>query len=208
MSVDTKAFIATPCKDIFFVAARVQRALDALIRPLRINALRSEKPNSYQLTTVELCPDSAIVRFHFQYEGHNRTMWLFFDCDCDRVEYAPQSLTLSMGCSGRSDLFIKTAAHALSMLGPVYYDYNDCDEVPWALLQEQPALNFVSACRLRVASVSQHSLRQWLTCFDQGLMRPGTVEEVVGIPRQQAEELLAMPYQEAQTALKQLVAQY
>lgn len=207
MSVNTKAFIATPCKDICFVAARVQRALDALIRPLWKSNLRSDAPAQYQLTTTELCPDSALVRFHFQYEGQNRTMWLFFDCDCDRVEYAPQSLTLSMGCSGRSDLFIKTAAHALSMLGPVYYDYNDCDDVSWELLQEQPALNFVSACQQRVASVSQHSLKQWLACYDQKLLRPGAFEEIVGIPRQQAEELLGMPYQDAQNALKQLVAQ-
>lgn len=158
MGVCTKGFVLTPCKDVLLIAALVQGGLDRIIndaarkRYPRQLAVRNEE---FRTCKVVLSPSSGLAQVGFTYDGEVRMLWLFFDCDCDNVKFGPQSISMSLGCNGRSELFMRVALHALSSLGPAYLDLDDGDDVGPALLDE-PQCSMLDAVGLGYLSPYQY----------------------------------------------------
>lgn len=165
MPVNTGGAVATSCKEFFLVSDAVHRALRSLITVDRDIAFPEHKgfrrfakevKAQFEEPELRVIPDSHMVQFTFRFHGHMRTLSLFFRCDCDNKDWAPKSLSLSMGASGESELFVKTALHALSMLGPIRYtacntrdEYDSWTEAPITVLQGA-ALRYWSPLQLDV----------------------------------------------------------
>lgn len=170
MSVDTKGVVLTHYKDVLVITALVERAVSKVVneeRELMFPAVRrwDEKvQEQFRTPDVTLRPESGMVDFGFRFRGENRSLKLFLTCDCDHLELAPKSVSLSIGCWGSSDIIMQSALHALSLLGPAYYDYNDCDSLDLAPLQEvRPTL--LEAVRLDY--VNDIFLDDWLERFEE-----------------------------------------
>lgn len=205
MGVDTKGFVATRCKDVFFAVGLVENALNALIQPhakeARLAVRGTEKEPQYRTVDANLISRSQTVQLHFTYEGEHRTLWMNFTCDCDHKDVTPASISLSLGCWGQSELFMKTALRALSPLGDVYYDYSDCDSIDPAKLDIAP-LTFVTACAAGAESPYPSELEVWKNLFNEGKLRAGTFDDVVGMSAETADELLSAPWETANEKLK------
>lgn len=192
MGVSTKGFVLTNCKNVFFVSHAVSRALNRLIRSrsgIRGFAFTQEQREQWSWVKMELSDLSDCVSFRFTFDGQHRTLRLNFDCDCDNVEYGPASLSMSLGCNGEAELLVRTALRACSMLGPTYFDANDCDDIDSALIEQAP-LNFIQACVEGVASATEGAIGEWLAVYDS--LDPVTrvpLPEFLGLDEQ---ELLAV----------------
>lgn len=159
MSVDTKGAIATPCKEFFLVAEAVEGALTQLVREelavvlpdvKGLQRYRPEVREQFQEPSSRISASSQMLMVDFVYRSEKRTFTVFFGCDVDNKDWAPHSLSFSMGCSGNSPLFMKTVLYALSMLGPVRYlecdtrsEYDAWTEEPLTVL-EAAALKYIS----------------------------------------------------------------
>lgn len=141
MGVDTKGFVLTDCKDAMLVGQLLMRSIDKLI----VQGRKAEFPEArwagneevrarWQQVRIELKPETAMLSLDFVYAGEKRTLNVFFDCDCDQVEHGPSSLSMSLGCWGSSELLMRTALTALSVLGTPWLDVNDSDSVDAAPL--------------------------------------------------------------------------
>lgn len=201
MGVDTKGFVATSCKDVCFVINKVERALNALIRPKRKAARGTEEELQYELVTAELSSESHLVRLGFTYAGEERMMWVFFRCDSDHADITPRSISLSMGCWGQSELFMKTALQALTMLGPVYYDRNDSDDAGYVRLSFEP-LTYVAACAEKSETPSPRTLGQWMELFDAGGLHSRDCQTAIGLSEEEVAVFLNSAYETAQPVLK------
>lgn len=238
MGIDTKGFIATPCKDVFFIVGLVENALNALIKPhvphpifgrrakepaepkvnietvttaryidvtVKVDPPVEEELPAYKLVKLEMTPSSQMVRFHFSYAGEHRTLWMFFDTDCDRKQYSPTSISMSLGCWGQSDLFMQTALRALSPLGDTYFDHNDCDDIEFAKMDDAPH-TFISACQARYEVAYASTLEKWKQLYDAGLLRKGSFEEVLGMSEATYQEIQDASYEQGQAKLEALGA--
>jgi len=207
MGVDTKGFVATKCKDVFFVVGLAEEALNNLIRPharaTRFAGKSAEDPPRYRTVSTKLHASSEGVELDFTYEGEQRTLRMYFTCDCDNTDYAPASISLSLGCWGQSELYMKAVLQALSPLGDAYFDFSDSDDVDPAKLDSAP-LTFISACVTNVESPFPTRLGTWKRLFDAGLLRSGTCEEVIGMPSEEVERLTTMPWEAAREELSAL----
>lgn len=141
MGVDTKGFVLTDCKDAMLVGQLLMRSLDKLIAQGR----KAEFPEArwagneeirarWQPVSVELKPEMAMLSLDFVYAGEKRALKVFFDCDCDQSDYGPSSLSMSLGCWGSSELLMRTALTALSLLGTAWLDVSDSDSIDAAPL--------------------------------------------------------------------------
>jgi hypothetical protein len=213
MGVDTKGVVATKCSDVFFVVHLAEEALNKLIRPQVRAALfagrTAEKSSKNRTVSTRLLAESEGVQLSFAHEGEDRTLHMYFvsahdDDDDDEDEGHPRIL-LSMGCWGKSELYMKTVLQALSPLGDVYFDYSDCDDVDKALLEAEP-LTFVTACAAGIESDFPTRLSKWNKLFDAGLLRAGTREEVLGLPTAEIERLTSIHWETAHPELKAICA--
>jgi hypothetical protein len=168
MSVCTKGVVVTPFKNVMLVCCLVESALNTLIsteRKIRYpdGTPRQEARERYRNIEFSLSASMGMVRATFTFDGDRRSLSIFFDCDSDHSELAPRTLSMSMGCSGESELFVKTTLHALSILGPAYFDENDCDDIELAPLLE-PRPNIVQAVALGYLRARQ--VDDWAEAFD------------------------------------------
>lgn len=223
MGMDTKGAVITACKDAFFAIEMVEAALNGLIQPhlpkfpwqtsrrsseeATADAVKPEKKAKpdYAKVKVDFKARDRLVKFNFTYAGEQRMLWLFFDCDSSNVEFGPKSLTLSMGCWGQSDLFMKTALQALSPLGPVYFDHNDCDDIDKALWDISP-LTFVSACQKGLVSAGSFDLENWNKLYTSGGFGSRSVEEVFGMSENKVKAIIAAPYEDSRALTEAICA--
>ena len=197
MGVDTKGFLLSDCKDVLLLSNLVGQAIHGLIFAECKTVLgeaglkRSQKAREmFGYPEMVLKPDSGMLSICFTFHGERRTMDMFFDCDCDRIEYGPKSISLTLGCFGYSDLFMKTVLHALSMVGPVYFDHNDCDDTPFALLDERvpPVLGAVS-----LDYIKDSRFPDWVEHYDAGKVGAGkSFDEFFGAPEALVREVCAI----------------
>jgi len=209
MTVNTKGFVLTRCKDVFFVCQRIEHALNELLRPgARAYRFAENKTPDQEFRTCSMAlrATSGAVGFTFTDAGDTRTMTVNFECDIDQKAYGPESISISMGCRGKSDVYVKTALQAISMLGDVYFDACDSDEVGPALL-ELPAVNFISACEDGSELGSCVSLARWSTLQQKGDI-PGTPERVLGMSAQKAFKIMSSDYDESARLIGELVDAY
>jgi hypothetical protein len=197
MPVDTKGFVLTDCKDVLLISNLVGQAIHGLILAECRTVLgeaglkRSQKARDmFGYPQYELKPDLGMLDISFTFHSEKRSMTLFFDCDSDREAYGPHSISIKLGCFGYSDLFIKTALHALSMLGPVYFDHNDCDDIDFALLEERvpPVLGAVS-----LDYIKDSRFPDWVEYYDAGRVGAGKpFEAFFGAPETAVREVCAI----------------
>lgn len=214
MATGTKGFVLTKCKDVFFVCDRIERALNKLIQPGWKEQLFSAqskageaKPPQFVRVSATLSAGSGLVQFHFTYKGENRTLWLNFHCDYDQRSYGPSSISMSLNRWGESELFVKTALQAISMLGPVYFDADDCDETPPAVLAVTPD-SFISACATGAEYGSFVTLGQWHKLCQRGEMRQGSFKDWLGMDVVTLNSILRADYPTSQAIIDNLVQDY
>ncbi len=178
MGVDTKGFTLTDCKDVLRIGALIERTLNHLIiaekrlrYPDRKDFVRKEAREQFRTCTLELLPTSGAVRYDFVFDGEQRTLTLNFTCDCDHVDYGPQSVSMSLGCWGRSGLFIKSALHALTLVGDSWYDENDGDNISYAPLDERKVTVLAA---VQLGYLSAYAVSEWVRDFDKGLVGTGS----------------------------------
>lgn len=213
MATGTKGFVMTKCKDVFFVCDRIERALNKLIQPgwkeqLFAPQASAEKAHpQFERVSMGLSASSGSVQFRFAYKGEYRTLCVNFQCDWDQREYGPASISLSLNHWGESELFMRTALESISMLGPVYFDANDCDDVPPAPLEVVPP-SFISACAAGDEYGSFVTLRQWHAVCQRGEMRDGTFQDWLGMSVSTLNEILKADYPTSQALIDNLVNEY
>ncbi len=194
MGVDTKGFVLTPCKDVMRIGGLVAGAIDRLISEERNIVLpkgtRRWSPKAtemFQETRLELIPASEMLRATFRFHKEERCVHVFFGCDCDQKNYGPKSISFSMGAWGQSELYAKAIVHALSLVGPGFYDLNDCDDIDPQRLDE-PQLSVLGAMAL--GYVSHTALDDWIAVWRSGVIGDGrSADEFFGMPFEQAMEL-------------------
>lgn len=144
MTVWTKGVVATDHKDVFEIASVAEQALIDLIRrraheacPGGIRA-HPEFFQNFVFPRIVMKPSSGAVEFNFTCDGAHRSLTLNFTCDCDHLDVAPRSLSMLMGASGNSELYVTSVLEALSLWGPVHFDANDSDEIDMDRLDVEP----------------------------------------------------------------------
>lgn len=135
MTVNTDGLIVTKVKEVQLIGNLLHRAFTKLVR----HGIKTDFPGAkgmfdealrhlYRLPTVSLSDDAETLLLNFKFRGTSRTLNLFLHCDSDNQMFGKHSLSLSLGCFGNSEEFMKLALLALSPLGPTWYDANDCDD--------------------------------------------------------------------------------
>jgi len=216
MSITTRGVVATKCKDVFFVIDRVTRALDKFLKTEHKAKLIKERGadapplKGFQaIVGLKLCEATIVtgsdaVQIHFSHNDDKRMLWVHFGCDGDNEDIAPNSLSLSMGYWGESSMYIQIALESLSMLGPVYYDQNDCDDTPYLSLPA-PELTYLKACATGLEHPSIFSLKKWVRLNDSGMMLDVPVSKMIGVEPGVFKDLIQMSYEEAKSALEELI---
>ena len=196
MSVDTKGVIATPVKDVLAVSAIIEQALNRLIRRARLVAYPDRHVideavlNEFKNVSTSLSYGASFVRMDFIYKGEHRNLNVHFDCDSDSKAIAKESLILSLGLWGSSELIMRTVLHALSVFGEAYIDVNDSDSVDIAKV-EVPRLTLFQA--LAHQYLSAYQLERLVEKFQQGkLGMEGSLEDFLGISEERFNELMAI----------------
>lgn len=194
MGVDTKGVLVSRCKDVLLTSELVSRAIDRLVLeerhivyPSASNGVAAR--GDFSTCSLNLSPDIGLVSFNFVFRGEARSLKLFYTCDCDHTDLGAQSLSLMLGCHGHSVLFMKTALHALSLLGTAYVDDNDCDSVDAAPLGERP-LTVLGAVQLGYIRAS--SFCDWVEAWAAGSIGDGrSFEAYFGMDEATAYKLTA-----------------
>jgi hypothetical protein len=156
MGCDTKGVLLTSSKNVMAVCSVVGYALDRLIQNEQkalfpeVRFFNEESRAKFQKVKWVLNPSTESVSGVFRYHGEDRQLFVTFSCDVDNLKWAPQSISMSMGSWGHSDTLMLAVLYALSIFGPVVYDYNDCDSIDAALLDER--LNIMQLLALQVVS--------------------------------------------------------
>ena len=195
MGVDTKGFVLSRCKDVLLIGTVVHNAINHLVLdekrvryPTRIEVCSKEARDAFQTCKMTLDPGIGMLTVDFTFCNARRSLKLFFTCDCDHAEYGPKSVSVTLGCFGHSELFIKSALHALSLFGPAYFDANDCDDVDNAPLGENP-LTVLAAVKLGYIRMSD--VATWLEAWDASQFNDGrTFKEFFGTTETVIRELV------------------
>lgn len=206
MTRDIKGFVATPCKDPFFVADKVSRALDQFLlnhgqggtEPV---AGRRHRNPIHRPCRVAMAPSIRALSVQFAFEGEDRTLWVHFDCDEDYDDLVPACLVICVTPGNGSDVLMRTALRALSMLGRAFLDAGT--EPPEAVLMLPPT--YASACAQRLEVSSPSTLQDWYSLLRRGQLRGGDAETVIGLSEVQIRRVLDLPYREGKSALDQLL---
>lgn len=195
MGVNTKGIVATPCKDVFFVTALVERSMNALIRKaakddgLRFRLSTPDSPYRSCDTTLDSCGE--LLSTTFRYKGEQRRLLTLFSCDCDHKDIALQSLSLMLDCAGRSDLFMKTVLRPLSVLGPVYYQ--ECDSIGSPELLPGEPMTYIQAYREGLVSPYDRPFHHWFKvmeeCNQHRSASPAQIKQFFGLPVETVLEL-------------------
>lgn len=207
MSVCTKGFVATRNKSVFFVCSLVERSLNRLIGSafdaMKANRSRPKDQPYSRLVETELLADSQTVRFRFTHEGDTRALMMFFACDLDNKERADASISMSLGDSGQSRLYVETVLKSLRALGPVFF--MPCDSVgePWQELN-LPAVTYLDAVRQRFVQPGPVSLTQWMQEARTGTLDERDVSAVLGFPEAEAFALLKESYDVVAARVREL----
>lgn len=164
MGVVTRGVILTPFKDVFAICSLAERAINKVINEEKKLMFPGERPWSskclefFANAKTTISPESELLDCSFRFQGENRALKIFLGCDCDNAELGPKSLSLSLGLWGSSELLVKTVLHALSVIGPAYFDLNDSDDVDLAPMAEKRP-NLLQAVKLGYMAISQ--LEDW-----------------------------------------------
>ncbi len=165
MSTNTKGFVATPCKNVFFIAHLVERSLDRLIR----DTAKAEggyegrfllNTDLFSLVDTRLRADTFCVDAVFKFRGESRTLSIFFDCDSDHTNYCDKSIVVVLGAWGSSVLLIRTVLEALSAFGPVYISENDDKKDDYEPLSVD-RMTYVRAVSKKIVPRSIYELKRW-----------------------------------------------
>lgn len=181
MSVLCKGVVLTPEKDVFLIASLVEGALNALIQKEgseHYPGLSFFRNPEYKLCHTELSTSSELLSVNFSFRGESRLLNVFFSCDVDHCDLANKSISMSMGLSGHSDLYIKTVLHALSILGPAYFSKDDGRDTP------PKPLGFFTPTLMNLIAMGVYSpvyARRFVAAFNAGRFRADcTFEKVIG----------------------------
>ena len=208
MTSATKGFIATRNKSPFFVLELVERSINQFIgsmgQVLLDNRGRNPDEPYSRRVSVELRPSSQCADLRFVHEGVARELTVFFTTDCDRKEYAAQSINLWLGDFGHSEAYMKAALAALRPLGTAYFLRTDLVDEPFQKL-ELPPLSYLDACRKGLAQPSCVSLERWLVEFRTGTLEAQTEQDAFGFSLEEALRIIDMEYDESVARLKQLL---
>jgi hypothetical protein len=162
MPVCTKGFVITHVKDPFFIAYRVQHAIDTLIRQSAPTDIPIRNQANYEFVKTELATmtGSGMTFADFKFDGDARRMTIHYFCDCDHIDHAPHTISLSIGCHGASELLLKTALHSLSCLGDIYYQYSDLSDSGYEKLPTTPS-TYLTECAAGTERASPRTLAMW-----------------------------------------------
>lgn len=160
-------------------------------------------PDRSQLCHNRIEPASQSLLTSFTYKGEQRTLSVFFQCDEDHRDRAPQSLSLSMGHNALACELMPKVLHSLSMLGPTLFREDDSGTLPWLRVGTEP-LDYLRACQEGLAKPSPFDLRSWLRVADAWVSAGdlSAPTRLLGMSRDQAHVFAEeLPYEAACHAL-------
>lgn len=208
MTVWTKGFVATRNKSPFFVLGLIENSLSRLIGGFgqqRIDNRDNKhiaEPYS-RSPSIRLLTSNMGADINFTYQGESREMTVWFNVDGDHKDIAESSISLMLGCSGKSELFMKTALNALRPLGDLYFVANDSWDAPFEKL-DIPLMSYTEACRQRLVLPSCLSLKDWVNEFRTGTLAAPTEEEAFGFSLDEALRIIDMSYDDSAKRIKEL----
>jgi hypothetical protein len=208
MAVWTKGFVATRNKSPFFVIGLIEKSLNQLIGSLgqvRLDNRQFGTPDAMysRQCRIDFDPSSKGVHLNFVYKGEARQMTVYFGVDMDHKDYADSSVSLMMGDSGNSVLFIQTALNALRPLGELYFLESDANDNPFEKL-DTPPMSYLEACRQHLVMPSCLSLEDWVKEFRTGTLEAATEETAFGFTLDEALRIIDMSYQDSADRIREL----
>jgi hypothetical protein len=211
MGTDTKGFVLTSCKDVFFVCDRVQSAINRVIHPLRGKEILSGvafDSAANRVCSSYLNPSSSAVRIDFMHASVSYSMHLHFTCDCDNTEFGPQSISLSLGAHHESAMFMKRALESLSMLGQLYFKEKDGYGTQFTVLEAEPT-TFLKACATdEIPVASQFPLMDWKMMHRRGDFGKRPFDLVVGLAAEEIEAILDADYDRSRVLIEEHVKKF
>ena len=206
MTISTKGAVITSCKDAFFIGQLVQNAIKKVLREDCPQSLGRLERLAALRVEVTCSPESELLRFFFNHQGNQRTLYVFFGCDGDQVERGPSAISLSLGFWGDSVRLIREILRALSMLGACYLNECDASDAGYVALTEPP-LTFSDAVAADYERNTSAAFLGWARRAAVGDFHFGTLalEDVLGV--RDAEALVAkmcqMSFDEQTAALEE-----
>lgn len=130
MGVDAKGYCLTTTKDINRVANLVEHALEQLVIKNSTAPKGMTFDENNNVRSKEFYSNSESINFPFTIQGEKRLLHFHFTCDCDGEYeglFGPK-LIFSVSMWGSSEKIIRAVGEALRHLGPVYLQFNDCND--------------------------------------------------------------------------------
>lgn len=172
MGVNTSGVVVTPVKEIQLIGNLLNNAFHRLV----MHGVHTDFSGKrffnkgvrvlYAFPTLELSSDAETLQVRFKFRGTYRTLSVHLHCDCDNQELGKYSLSLSLGCFGKSEELMKLALYALSPLGPTYFDANDSDDIDKALIE--PSITTIGEL-LKERLITPYDVEKRLTRFEDGI---------------------------------------
>ena len=134
MSVDTKGFVLTDNKDVFKIAAAVERALIELAERETggVNYFETYAGKTrWRPPQIEVRPGLGFLDFTFTHNTENRSMLVHFECDNDYEYIKPgKRIIVSLGAWGHSVPLVRCAVKAIAEVtgGEGWMTEDDCSE--------------------------------------------------------------------------------
>lgn len=203
MSVSTKGAVITECKDVFFVAQRVE----ATLRKVMVGALVTEMTPLQRIARtaihVECLAASSGLRFEFLLGEERRSLHLYFACDADHRARGSSALALLLNDWGASRTLMRELLRGLSMLGVGYINESDTNDEGYVRIEEPP-MSYLDAVACGYERLCPTTLQAWVRQAERGLLQLSLVniEAVLGMPAQLAEEILGLSYEAGMERLK------
>lgn len=152
MGVDTKVFVAADKSKLLEAVGEVKKHLDIFIRT-NLDAFVEDKGYNNRFNAVRNCKEDHGVRYSngvsqtcVDFMGSDAIFQIMFGCGDtdDRILHCTQmnaineiiegnKIIFSLGCWGSNEDIAKILCGALAKFGPVYYDFNDCDDIDFQL---------------------------------------------------------------------------
>lgn len=186
MTVDTKGLIKTDMKNPFFIAG----AIEGYIK--RVCAV-SRKEGS-RMGDIRLASTGAgFLQFPFSVRTQARSLSVFFMCDNDHQEVVQgKKVSLSMGCSGISEPFMKGLLRVLRVFGPTYFDACDCDDIPAAEVWQDATPTVMDLLVARIDHASYVTVDAWIDLWKDNpcLQKERSLQEFIGLPEDDLQWIL------------------
>lgn len=149
MGTNCKGVIVTDVKDLLLVSTLLEGAFMRLAAA-GIQAEIAKDAEMGRTTTgrlgrmrdfnvgFSLSPSLGMLSAEIKLRGVSRTLTVHLSCNSDHLQLGRQTISMTIGDFGASEVLMKTALAALRVLGPAFYMRTDASDDPFESILPAP----------------------------------------------------------------------